>query len=378
MKKLFTLSLVLYLMSGGDLMSQNATQNLVYEAGKLSTGTTITIDGLGNEAVWNSMEAKPLTMWAKGSDTQGGHGFDFKLLWSDEGIYFLGSRSDDTLALKESDLQWDGHAFDQVVLYFNPYGERDSETKPYPKWEVGKGIGDCYWGSNSTCAKLDIYDGGVTTVFNGAWMDGRFGAMDVYNPDTKTYVPNGESYNGKSPNDAWVRLEKDYGQKLVSKTNGTNFTVEAFIPFSVMVPKNMATTPTKWGFEVESIDNEWEGQGKKSILAFNNDTKNDNSWYFINNFGTLLLKDATVGVNNIYGNQENIKAFMTLNQLHVNSTVAINTINVFDLLGKNVLKMNNLGSKSVKTDISTLNSGLYIVHTSDINGRVNALKVYKK
>lgn len=378
MKKIFTISLVLCLISAGVLKGQDATQNLVYEAKKLASGTEITIDGIANESVWNSIEATSLTQWVKGTDTESGHSFSFKLLWSDEGIYFMGSRSDDTLALKEADLQWDGHAFDQVVLYFNPYGERDSESKPYPKWEDGKAIGDCYWGSNSTCAKLDIYQGGVTTVLDGFWMDGRFGAMDVYNPDTKSYVPNGSSYDGKSPNDAWVRLEEDYGQKLVSTTNGTNFTVEAFIPFSVMVPKNMAQTPTKWGFEIESIDNEWEGQGKKSILAFNNDTKNDNSWYFINNFGTLQLKDVTVDSKFLNESLKNIKIYMASNELCINSDVALNSINVFDVLGKKVMSMNNLNSLSVRTDISTLNSGMFIVQVADINGRINTLKTYKK
>jgi hypothetical protein len=377
MKKIFTLCTVLCAMAASQVNGQ-ATQNLVYESKKIASGTTITVDGLDTESVWGSVEATKLTQWVKGSNEDKGHSFEFKLLWSDEGLYFLGYRTDDTLALKESDLQWDGHNFDQVVLYFNPYGERDNEATPFPKWEEGKGIGDCYWGSNSSCAKLDIYDGGKTTVFDGFWMDGRFGAMDVFNTDTKKYVKNGESFDGKSPSDAWVRLEKDYGQKLVSSTKGNNFIVEAFIPFSIIVPKNMDKVPTKWGFEVESIDNEWEGQGKKSLLAYNNDTKNDNSWYFINNFGTLQLKDAKVGVKSFDNAKNSIKISMNAQELSVSSDVEVNSIRVFDIQGRNVMSMNKLNSKNVRTNTSALNAGLYIVQATDANGKVNAIKVSKR
>ncbi|MCF8227115.1 MAG: T9SS type A sorting domain-containing protein [Bacteroidales bacterium] len=381
--RLFLMSAIA-LFAGVSAYSQDA-QILTHTAKKLAASVTINVDGVADDWAWDQIDYVEQLEWNGASfDDEGNittpafeapaddHRSSFKVLYNDEGLYFLGKRTDNTFYLKPSDMQWDGHNFDQYVVYLNPYGRRDSEQNPFPKWEEGKGIGDCYWGATATMAKFDLYDNSTNNVLGGNWMDGRFAAMDSVKADG-TYAGNGEGGN-----DGWIRLEEDYGQKWEFTTDGNTLIVEGFIPWSVTVPKTMDNTPTVWGFEVESIDNDQEGDGKKSVLCFNNNTGHDDAWYNINRFGTLNLSSDVLDPTSV--NLRGINAFNVYpnpaqDQLYIDSDQDASHFRIYSTLGNVMMEASEVsGIRNI--DISQLHAGTYILQlTSKKGNRSNVLFV---
>jgi hypothetical protein len=165
---------------------------------------------------------------------------------------------------------------------------------------------------------------------------------------------------------------------------GTNFTVEGFIPKEVIQPKNVEEAILKLdgvlGFDIESIDNDAMINGKKSILSWNNDQGEDNSWFSINNMGKIVLKDVRTKVQSL----KNGLASVTLHPNPVSSyakvsaATEIEKIEVVDILGNRLISINNVNESDYTINVSNLKKGTYFVNISSTNGDINFKKLIKK
>ncbi len=108
--------------------------------------------------------------------------------------------------------------------------------------------------------------------------------------------------------------------------------------------------------------------GQQIYVAFVMEQNDDDNWFIdnVNVTGTLSIEEFTTNQFSIYPNP-------TTGLLTVSSRVAISKIEVFNVLGGRVKKIEN----SKKIDISNLSAGTYIARITTIDGNTQNQKIIK-
>lgn len=90
----------------------------------------------------------------------------------------------------------------------------------------------------------------------------------------------------------------------------------------------------------------------------------------------IIIKDSTLGLSESEEkNKLSIYPNPTIDYLYVQSDLAIKEIQISDLTGRTI---NNLNFQDNKINLTALQTGIYFVKISDVNGKITTKKIIKK
>ncbi len=86
--------------------------------------------------------------------------------------------------------------------------------------------------------------------------------------------------------------------------------------------------------------------------------------------GVSGYKDLTSASFQVYPNP-------VLDKLNVNSAGLINSVNLIDITGKTIMKLQDVNEQTLQIDMSNLSKGLYVIHVTTVEGETFTGKVSK-
>ena len=63
--------------------------------------------------------------------------------------------------------------------------------------------------------------------------------------------------------------------------------------------------------------------------------------------------------------------------MNINSAGLINSVNLIDITGKTIMKMQDVNEQHLQIDMSNLSKGLYVIHLATVEGETFTGKVSK-
>lgn len=193
--------------------------------------------------------------------------------------------------------------------------------------------------------------GGASTA--GTWEGFYFDTVnfDFSNSTTFTMLVNGGA-------EGVVKL------KLEDKTNG-NVTISVDVDYTEVDDWQLMS------FTYDGVDPIYDRA--TIFFDFGSETAG-NMWYF----------DQFIGPEGYEGNavesidrQNRVYPNPFLNKLNIKSTTALTEVDIFNIMGQNVLTENGLNALSVDLETSQLRNGIYFMKTKDVNGRISTSKLIK-
>jgi hypothetical protein len=108
----------------------------------------------------------------------------------------------------------------------------------------------------------------------------------------------------------------------------------------------------------------------------------DDFWIIIKNSVQWILgKQPTCGLSGYKGlESDNFQVYpnpAVAGKLNINSAGLINSVNLVDITGKTIMKLQDVNEQTLQIDISSLSRGLYIIHMTTADGETFTGKVSK-
>jgi len=242
---------------------------------------------------------------------------NWKALWTSEGVYVLVSVTDDvfypTYASPDTTIGW---LYDKPEIY------------------------------------LDV---------NSVLADG-LGSKDKQGHYQIAPSPNSNLINGTA-----VTLAN--GVVYAFLVNDPNYTVEYFIPFSLLLDKdgNTAETTRTIGFDVTVIDRDTEGATRQRAVWANVGANNE-SFIIMDDCGLVTFnQEGPTGIDDKIVRKNSMNIYPNPvgngNELTVSLTSKNERVSIYNTIGQMLMEKVTNGNK-VKFDVSNLRNGMYIVKLS--------------
>ncbi len=284
----------------------------------ISVGTTPpTIDGT-IDAIWNNAKVHPLQQRSWWGTPTGLYSY-YKIMWDVDNVYVLNYIDDET-PVNNGSAPYEN---DNVELFFDMNQSADAGFDA-DDWQIR-----CVRG-------LDTWTGSAN-VETGTWKN------DVQR-----------------------------AQKELDGSKG--YVIEWAIPWTSLSGTFLPLATFEFNFDVVIADVA-DAAGRDYIISWA--TTADQNYNNTALFGTVTLDAGTVETS---VKQTEVAGLMVYpnpvsDQLMVSAANNINVVNVFDVTGRMVSQLNNIGATSATVNMSSLNTGIYIVNIIDAMGNTSARKI---
>jgi hypothetical protein len=311
------------LVVGTSSAAQEVTKLILVEAEEngiayaISTGSTSpTIDG-DVDAIWSNAKSHALQSRSWWGTATGLYSY-YKIMWDIDNVYVLCYVEDAT----PNNSIADAYNNDNVELFFD-MNQSASSTWDADDWQI------------RTIRGLDTWTGSTNTEEQD-WSTAE-------------------------------RAQKEF-------TDGSGYIVEIAIPWSILSSGFLQIETAEFNFDI-SVADDASGGGRNYIVAWNTDA--DVNYNSTEKYGTVILHGETepssihsakVSNLSIYPNPVN-------DQLSITAGVAISSVNVFDITGRMVSSVNGINYTHADINVSSLNSGIYIVKVTDVEGNSTSSKI---
>lgn len=243
------------------------------------------------------------------------------------------------------------------------------------------------WTAEDTTLYVFIEVEDNQTFLTNAWSSGDFVqiSIDLDNDDAEQYLFDDMFWMMRpSWNDSALvgRYGPNWGDLPVvnwsSAMEGTNYSIEMALPLAKLGLASFDGNGTTVGFDIKVTDGEITGQdtlAKKNELVW----ASGSSWNNPSVMGTLELKGAPDTVNYMQQAQSSILLYPNPVKNHINiiSDITVKEVSVYDVAGK-LLKTEKVSGKHLVIDVSSFNSGIYIIGTELKDGKKMFRKMMKQ
>lgn len=320
---------MLFLSTQSFLFADETARRITYEA--VYTSVAPLIDGL-EDPVWETANLGMMDQIVEGDETTTNG--SFRILWDEENLYLF-IRVNDPIRSA-----WDIEApdvnpwmYDNVEVFFGPANHPETEYL----------TGDAQY----------RFTPGIPGLYN-PWADPRevFDVVEVAEIDDDTHYVFEIAW-------PWEDMLRDTLELLPAMVNGKILE-----------------------FEIQIADNNTPGEPvRDNVIAWNNDTKNGNSWNNTDLWGFLKLVGGPTNVENLV-HQAQVSVFPNPARefVTIQSSSPISELYLTNLLGQQVIKQQyNAGETNVTLDLSALNqTGVYFLNILTETGMITRKFVLSK
>jgi hypothetical protein len=321
------------LMISVNVMAQDV-QQLSQDVKKCAQAPTI--DGDGSDVIWELVdfiklvEFMPSGTGAVGEPTADDLSAQFKLLWDDEAIYIFLDVTDDVEQIIDCTEHSNEYQYDNMEVFFY---------------------------TDITNAELRV-DGGAYGDY-GWQIRANRGCDDVTTGSSKVTADNCANHVGSE--------------------TGTGYTIEWAISWETLglKPDDLNAAVQSIGFELSVGDSDDETLQRETLVHWNDNVKADLAWNNINYFGKInLTHDVVNKVNNV-DSQSEVKCYPNpaRTTLHFENLENVQRIEVMNLLGQEVMKMDDISNAAIEINVAQLQKGIYTVRFTDKANRTSVRKV---